>query len=113
MAISLREGSANVIVHDEVFKPTALDAEWLERAGRECWVVLTKDQRIRYNTLEITALLRSGARVFVLVSGNLTGPEIVEVFTRALPKIRRLAISTRAPFIAKVFRNGSVSIWMR
>ena len=40
LATSLREASANVIVHDDMFAPTTPDAEWLEKAGRERWVVL-------------------------------------------------------------------------
>ena len=31
------------------------DDEWLERAGREGWIVFTKDKRIRYRHVEIEA----------------------------------------------------------
>jgi hypothetical protein len=35
------------ITHDSVFAQDTPDEEWLTRAGREGWVVLTKDKLIR------------------------------------------------------------------
>ena len=51
------------------------------------WVVLTKDQRLRYRPLEIAALRASKARVFVLTAGNLRGIEIASVILAALRRI--------------------------
>jgi hypothetical protein len=47
-----------------------------------------------------------------LVSGNLTGAEIIAAFIWALPKMKRLAIRKPAPFIGKVFQDGSATIWL-
>jgi len=108
----LRDLGATVIAHDDQFAPTTPDEVWLERCGREGWIVLTKDRNIRHNILERTALLRSGVRAFVLVSGNLTGAEIITAFTRALPRIQKLAVEVPAPFIGKVSRSGSAAVWL-
>jgi predicted nuclease of predicted toxin-antitoxin system len=55
-----------------------------ETVGTNGWVVLTKDQKLRYRPLEIAALRASKARVFVLTAGNLRGAEIAAVFVRAV-----------------------------
>jgi hypothetical protein len=101
-----------VVSHDDEFAPTAPDEEWLRRCGSQGWIALTKDRNIRYNPLETDALLRSGTRAFVLASGNMTGAEIASAFVQALPKMRRLAVKTPAPFIGKVFRDGTARIWL-
>ncbi len=49
-------------------------------AGSRGWIVLTKDERIRYRPNERRALLRSGVRAFILTGRNLTGEEMGEVF---------------------------------
>jgi hypothetical protein len=33
------------------------DVTWLERAGQERWIVLTKDQRVRYRDAELSPLV--------------------------------------------------------
>ncbi len=60
-----------VEIHDDHFERDADDQAWLKKVGTRGWVVLTKDQRLRYRPLEIAALRASHARVFVLTAGNL------------------------------------------
>ncbi len=49
------------------------DREWIERAGRESPVVLTKDDRIRYRPVEREAFVAAGLRVFCLTTAGLRG----------------------------------------
>jgi predicted nuclease of predicted toxin-antitoxin system len=76
-----------VKIHDDHFARDAEDPVWLRAVGEQGWVLLTKDQRLRYRPLEIAALRASNARVFVLTAGNLRGVEIAAVFQVALPRI--------------------------
>ncbi|HZV49711.1 MAG TPA: hypothetical protein VFD49_08085 [Candidatus Dormibacteraeota bacterium] len=61
---------AGFVVHTmaSVYGPGAeervADEVWLERAGREGWVVLTKDERIRRRAPELSAVKAYGVRVF-------------------------------------------------
>jgi hypothetical protein len=66
-----------VEIHDDHFKRDEDDRVWLSEVGQRGWVVLTKDQRLRYRPLEIAALRASGARVFILVAGNLRGSDLL------------------------------------
>ena len=64
----LREAGALVEVHDDHFPAGAKDNEWLPAVGEKGWVVLTKDQRIRYRGLELKALEEAQVKAFVLTS---------------------------------------------
>jgi hypothetical protein len=68
---------------------------WLHTVGERGWVVLTKDQKLRYRRLEIAARRASKARVFVLTAGNLWGIEIAAVFRKALRPICKSLIPSR------------------
>jgi hypothetical protein len=45
-----------VEIHDDHFARDEEDRVWLKTVGERGWVVLTKDQRLRYRPLEISAL---------------------------------------------------------
>ena len=99
-----------VEIHDDHFAGDAEDRVWLQVIGERGWVVLTKDQKLRYRPLEIGALRASNARVFVLTAGNLRGTEIAAVFLYALPQIFRIFRSRSGPFVARVSQSGRVVI---
>lgn len=98
-----------VIAHDDVFPQGTEDRIWLARAGAEAWVVLTKDQAIRYSPAELAAIRRVGVREFVLTKGNLTSEQMADAFVAARPAIERLLQQERGPFIARVTKEGNIS----
>jgi hypothetical protein len=97
-------------IHDDHFARDEEDRVWLRTVGERGWVVLTKDQRLRYRPLEIAALRASKARVFVLIAGNLRGIEIAAVFLTALPQICKVLHSLPGPFVARVSQSGHVRV---
>jgi hypothetical protein len=99
-----------VEIHDDHFARDEEDRVWLRTVGERGWVVLTKDQRLRYRPLEIAALRASNARVFVLTAGNLRGIEIAAVFLAALPRIFKVLHSVPGPFVARVSQSGHVKL---
>lgn len=107
--VLVAEGLA-VEIHDDHFRRDEEDSVWLTKVGQQGWVVFTKDQRLRYRPLEIAALRSSGARVFILVAGNLRGAEIASVFVTALPVIYRILESHEGPFIARIAKTGKVTL---
>jgi len=106
---ALRAAGFAVVVHDEVFPPGTPDRVWLARAGREGWLVLTKDKRIRYRALERDALRRAGVGAFVVTGKNLSGIEIAQAVIRAMPRMLRMAKKTPRPFVATVSAGGAVT----
>ena len=99
------------MVHDDHFAPNATDPEWLAAAGKNDWIVVTRDERIRYRTVEKQALRRAKVRAFVLAAhGDLRAESLADILLRALPKIREIAAREKPPFIAKIWRDGKVAL---
>ncbi len=46
--------------------------------------------------------------MFVLVSQNLSGAEMANIFVTAIPTMEKFAAHNLAPFIAKIDRDGKV-----
>lgn len=88
------------------------DVEWLERAGREGWVVLTKDARIRYRSTELAAIRSSGAKVFVVSAKKLTGPQIADQVLANLNRIVQAA-RKKGPFIYAVYEKRIALMWSK
>jgi hypothetical protein len=84
----LRQVHPVVIAHDDLFPQDTDDQVWLKIAGERGWVVLTRDDRIRYRPAEQRALIEAGTAVFCLnPSKGMTAEEWAEAFAAALPKI--------------------------
>jgi predicted nuclease of predicted toxin-antitoxin system len=99
---------ATVYRHREYFARGAKDYEWLPLVGRNGWIILTKDEAMQHGEIERVVIKNSNARVFILVRGDLTGQEMAEIFVTSLSSILRIVKRHPAPFIAKIYRNGSV-----
>jgi len=105
----LREAGLTVELHDDHFAQDAPDEEWLTEVGRRRWLVITRDERIRYRRLEVEAVRNAKVAMFVIVSKNLTGPQTAQAIIKALGRIRRFISSHRRPFIAKIYRDGRLT----
>jgi len=109
IATALRNAALQVEVHDDHFRADAADAEWLTEIGRRGWIVLTKDKRIRYRTLELQAVVSAQARIFTLSAGSMQGIEMADVFVKALPKIRNYVQTNPPPYIVQISRRGKLT----
>jgi predicted nuclease of predicted toxin-antitoxin system len=107
----LRNAGATVEIHDDHFSQDTLDVQWLTEVGGRNWVVLTKDEKIGYRTLEQLAVAQASVRLFVLVARKLTGAKMGEVFVKALSYMEQFVQSHQEPFIAKVYQSSEVKAW--
>ena len=96
--------------HGAHFTPGTPDSEWLPTVGRSGWLLITLDQRIRYNELERKAILRYRVRAFVFTSGNMSGKQMAKSLSIALPGMKRLCQKTSGAFIASLTKSGAVHI---
>jgi hypothetical protein len=83
-----------------------IGCQLLEKKG---WIVLTKDRRIRYRTLERLAVIKAKVAVFTPTAGDLQGAEMARIFIKAIPTMRRFIAKHKPPFIARIARDGSIS----
>lgn len=111
MAGVLRNAGLKVEIHDDHFSQDAHDAEWLTAVGKKNWIVVTRDERIRYRTAERQAIRRAKVRALVLAAqGDLRAEMLAETFVKALPKILRIVQQRKPPFIAKISRGGDLNL---
>lgn len=94
--------------HGQHFKPGTLDEIWLPVVGQNRWTLLTHDQRIRYNRLQIEEVRENRVREFVFTSGHLSGVMMAEILRKAIPKMQRLLKRCEPPFIASLTSSGNV-----
>jgi hypothetical protein len=62
----------------------ASDATWLKVCGEQGWVVLMRDQRVRYRQLELDALRAARVAAFVFTGGQTSAREVARVIVRKL-----------------------------
>jgi hypothetical protein len=81
------------------------DVDWLEHAGTRGWVVLMKDEKIRYRPAERQALVSHKVMAFCLTSGNLRARQMAELY---LASIEAIAAASREPdpFLYAVSSHG-------
>jgi hypothetical protein len=111
VASRLRKTGQTVEVHDDHFAIDATDEEWLAEIGIRGWLCLTKDIKIGRNALQRLWVAKHGVKLFVFMSGNMTGQEMGESVANALGRIWRTANREKPPFIAKVYAAGQVRLW--
>jgi PIN like domain len=101
-----------VDIHDDHFpNQRTPDETWLRFVGERGWIAITPDARIRYRENEKAAVKSANVRQFVLTARGRTGGEIGESLAAAVPKIRRLVEEFEPPFIGKIARGSSVSLY--
>jgi hypothetical protein len=74
----------------------------------ENWIVLTRDERIRYRPLELRALDSARLRAFIVVCGNVRGIDTAAILVKAMPKIPDVVGSQEGPFIYYVYKDSSI-----
>lgn len=77
------------------------DEEWLELAGRNDWIVLLKDARIRSRTIERDTVKRFDVRCFCITRQDLTASQMAERYLHHLDAITE-ACAAPGPFIYAV-----------
>ena len=54
--------------------------------------------------------MKAGVAAVILTSGDLQGDEMGQIFVKALPRITGFLKKHQKPFIAKIAKDGSVSL---
>jgi predicted nuclease of predicted toxin-antitoxin system len=110
IAKQLKAAGETVIVHDEHFAEGTKDEVWLDEVGKKGWIVLTKDDQIRYHRTEVEAIKHSGARVIILPRGNIKAADLGAIIVGALPKIKRFAKKNPPPCIGRLSAQGNIGM---
>ena len=106
MPEALRAAGAQVEAHDDHFAQNTTDVEWLAQVGKWGWVVISKDQNIRRNPLELAAYEAAKVRGFFVTAAGASGPENAALLARCLPGMVRRSAGRRGPFLFTISRSG-------
>jgi hypothetical protein len=83
------------------------DIEWLRIAGRQDWVVVTKDRKIRTRPGERNALVDAGVRSFCAThAGNYTMWELLKLLVARWDDMEEIATHVPGPYIYSVTKAG-------
>jgi hypothetical protein len=94
--------------HDDWWDQTTEDSVWLAGVAARKWVVLTKDERIRYRPLELQTLRSARLRTFIMICGNVRGAETARILLAAMPRILAVVGTRRGPFIYYVYKDSTL-----
>lgn len=86
------------------------DEVWLRDAGKNNWLVLTKDDAIRRRPAERDALTEAEVRVFCLTTAQMRGAQQTERFVSNRHRILRQARKP-GPYIYGVYESGLRRLW--
>lgn len=84
-------------------KESTQDKDWLAVAGKNDWVVLKRDKKIRSRRWEREALIAAGVRTFCMTgAGNYTRWEVLRLLTARWGRIEEVASANAGPYIYSV-----------
>lgn len=86
--------------HDGIAQDETIeDTDWLQLCGKRGWLVLMKDDRIRYVAAERHALVESRVRAAVTITNaNLPALEMMQRIIRALTDLAEISRVREGPF---------------
>ncbi|MBI5836276.1 MAG: DUF5615 family PIN-like protein [Candidatus Eisenbacteria bacterium] len=106
VAEQLRSAGFDVVCQIESTRTGIPDEEVFKLASENRWVVLSKDSRTRYRTIERQAIADFRLAVFQLAHGNLTAQEMADAFIAARSLMGRILRSSPPPFVVGLNRHG-------
>lgn len=91
----------------DLFPPDTKDVVWLEAAGKQNWLVLTRDKHIRTRPGERRAIEDHGVGCFILgYKQDLKKEKVTEIALGALEHMEELFGRIERPFIYTITKNG-------
>jgi hypothetical protein len=104
----LREAGFKIEIHDDYFNQTEDDPVWLLSCGKEGWIVVTPDVRIKNEPKSLEAILAGETRVFLLSTSSIKSEIWAEALIGCRAKLLRLIKKTPGPFISRITSEGSI-----
>jgi hypothetical protein len=107
VAGALRKAGAIVEVHDDHFPQETEDVVWIPAIAARGWVLITRDQNIRYNALERAAYSSAKLRGFIVTGKGMGGAEFAELMVACLPRMTRKVSRAQGPLLYTISRGGN------
>lgn len=106
LVIGLRAFGEDVVHLTEKFPHNTPDEIWLKEIGEKNYVLITRDERVRWNPAELSAFCKNKVGAFFLGGKNLNKWGIIQQLIRNWPQIVDLSGKTRKPFAFRIPPHG-------
>jgi len=107
LAKGMKAFGEDVVHITEIFADDTDDPDWLPHIGSEGWILITRDQRIRYRPAEWTALKEHGVGAFFMGGKQRSRCQLIPQLVRNWPRMKELAGKTQVPFAFQVPPTGT------
>jgi hypothetical protein len=96
------------VVHlKDQFPEDTEDVKWLKYIGQNRFVLITRDEQIRWKPAEIEALRKYKVDAFFLGGKKLNRCKIIQLLIRHWPRIKEYAQKTKAPYAFRIPPSGT------
>lgn len=106
LADGMKAFGEDVVHLREFFDQAEDDPVWLEHIGREGWILVTRDERVRYNPSESDAIKQHNVGAFFLGGKNRSRCDLIQQLVRNWPEMKRTAARERRPFAFRIRPSG-------
>lgn len=105
---ALQQVRDDVIYLEQRYAHDTPDEEWLSQAGREGWIVITRNRKISTNPAQQRAVRDHGVRCFCLVQKRpLTKWQMLTRLVRSWDAMEAAVDTRPAPFMIGIRQDGS------
>lgn len=102
------QGFQEDVVHlTDHFPHETPDTDWLQHIGQAGWLLVTRDERIRKNPLELSAIRDHQVGAFFLAGKNRSRCDLIRQLVRHFPRMKELAANSHRPFAYRIPPSGS------
>lgn len=107
VAEAIKKVRSDVLWLEDKFAHDTPDEEWLPVAGREGWLVILRDKKVRTRPGEREKIMQYGVGCFILnQKQDPTRWQYLQLLTSTLDQMQEKFVETPRPFIYTVDRNG-------
>jgi hypothetical protein len=106
LAKGMAEFGEDVVHLTDHFPPDAKDEEWLKFVGKNGWILITRDERIRWRPGELEALRTHHVGAFFLGGKNRSRCDLIQQLVRNWDRFKEVAAKQRRPFAFRVRATG-------
>ncbi len=105
-AEALRQAGYETTHVKDHFAPGTADEIWLARAGKDRWIVVTRDRKLRKRPNEVAAIFEHRVFAVVIAAHGATGQEVAEQLRLHANRIVELASTEKPPAIYTLTKRG-------
>ncbi len=102
----LKAFGEEVVYLQDKFLEDSPDIEWLQYVGEKGLVLITRDEKVRWNPAEITAIKKFKVVTFFLGGKNLNRCKLIQQVVKNWPRIKELSEKTQPPFAYRIPPTG-------